>query len=422
MSMAVVMVIMLLGLAFLGLPISWALGISSYAAILAEGGFNVQIMAQKCVAGMNSFPMLAVPFFILSGDLMTAGGITRKLLNIAESLIGWVKGSVSIVCIVASCFFGAISGSAIATASAIGGMTIPDMLKDKYSREYAAAVTTAGAICGPLIPPSIGLIVYASMVSCSVKDLFIGTLIPGIIYGIILCLVAYWKACKRDYPTKPRATKQQILATIKNGFWAMLMPVLVLGSIFGGIATATEASALAVAYALFVGLFIHRDLKLKDLYKIFLNSCITTSTMFILFGTSEAVGWIIAVTNVSAFISSWIISVTTSKLLIIAFITVVGLIFGCLMDAVVAILIMTPVFIGLAGPLGYSTIEFGVIIVTLLMLGHITPPVGASLLLSNSIAGANIGGTIKEALPFFFVGLGIVILLWFCPILITLLI
>ncbi len=413
------MVILLLVLAFLGLPIAWALGISSYAAVLYDGSFNIQIMAQKCVAGMNSFPMLAVPFFILAGDLMTAGGITRKLLDIARALIGWVKGSVSIVCIVASCFFGAISGSAIATASAIGGMTIPDMLKDKYSREYAAAVTTAGAICGPLIPPSIGLIVYASIVSVSVNDLFLGTLIPGILYGFLLCCLAYFVARKRNYPTKPRASLKEILSVTKKGFWAILMPVLVLGSIFGGIATATEASALAVAYALIVGLFIHRDLKLKDLYQIFLGSCITTSTMFILFGTSEAVGWIIAVTNVSAAISNWIISFTTSRLLIIAFITIVGLIFGCLMDAVVAILIMTPVFINLAAPLGYTNIEFGVIIVTLLMLGHITPPVGASLLLSNSIAGANIAGTIKEAVPFFFVGLGIVILLWCFPILIT---
>lgn len=417
--MAAIMVILLLVLAFLGLPIAWALGISSYAAVLYDGSFNIQIMAQKCVAGMNSFPMLAVPFFILAGDLMTAGGITRKLLDIARALIGWVKGSVSIVCIVASCFFGAISGSAIATASAIGGMTIPDMLKDKYSREYAAAVTTAGAICGPLIPPSIGLIVYASIVSVSVNDLFLGTLIPGILYGFLLCCLAYFVARKRNYPTKPRASLKEILSVTKKGFWAILMPVLVLGSIFGGIATATEASALAVAYALIVGLFIHRDLKLKDLYQIFLGSCITTSTMFILFGTSEAVGWIIAVTNVSAAISNWIISFTTSRLLIIAFITIVGLIFGCLMDAVVAILIMTPVFINLAAPLGYTNIEFGVIIVTLLMLGHITPPVGASLLLSNSIAGANIAGTIKEALPFFCVGLGIVILLWCCPILIT---
>ena len=417
--MAAIMVILLLLLAFLGLPIAWALGISSYAAILYDGSFNIQIMAQKCVAGMNSFPMLAVPFFILAGDLMTAGGITRKLLDIARALIGWVKGSVSIVCIVASCFFGAISGSAIATASAIGGMTIPDMLKDKYSREYAAAVTTAGAICGPLIPPSIGLLFYAFIVSFSVYVLVLGTLIPGILYGFLLCCLAYFIARKRNYPTKPRASLKEIVSVTKKGFWAILMPVLVLGSIFGGIATATEASALAVAYALIVGLFIHRDLKLKDLYQIFLGSCITTSTMFILFGTSEAVGWIIAVTNVSAAISNWIISFTTSRLLIIAFITIVGLIFGCLMDAVVAILIMTPVFINLAAPLGYTNIEFGVIIVTLLMLGHITPPVGASLLLSNSIAGANIAGTIKEALPFFCVGLGIVILLWCCPILIT---
>lgn len=420
--MIVYLVVSLLLLSFLSLPIAWALGIAALGALLISGDYPLTIIAQRFISGMNSFSLMAIPFFILSGDLMTAGGLTKRLIDVARALVGWVKGSVSIVTIVAAMFFGAISGSSIATASAIGGMTIPEMLKDKYDRSYAAAVNTGAAACGMLIPPSIALIVYASITSISVRSLFIGTVIPGVLYGFLLCFTAYLIAKKRNYSTHERAGVKEIVRTLKSAIFAILMPVIILGCIFGGITTPTEASVIAVAYALVVGLFIHKDLKVADLPKIFYNTAITTSFMFMLIGASQAVSWIVAVSNVSNDLTNWIMAATSSKFLIILFITAVCIVLGCLMDAVCAILIITPVLYTLAGTLGYSPFEFGVILCTLLTLGHLTPPVGASLLLSNSIAKADMSKTIIDVAPFFLCGMIVVTLCWVFPTIVSFLI
>lgn len=420
--MIIIATVGLILLAFLGIPIAWALGISSIAAIQVGGVADFSIVAQKLIAGMDSFSLMAIPFFILAGNLMSGGGLTQRLLAIARTLVGWIRGSVSIISIVASMFFGAITGSAVATASSIGGMCIPEMIKEGYDKSYAAAVTTGAAICGPLIPPSIGLIVYASSTNVPVSDLFKGTLLPGILYGLLLCVVAVVIANKRQYVKHPRASLKEILASLKNGFWALLMPVIVLGSIFSGLTSPTEASVISVMYGLIVGMFIHKDLKFKDLKKIFLDSAMSTGIMFVVIGMSGTIGWLVAISNVSTTIANALITSGSSKILVILFIMIFGLILGCIMDVVAAILISTPVLYPMAEMIGYSGAEFGVIIITLLTLGHITPPVGASLLLSNDIAGANISKTIKEAVPFFLVGLSVVILLWIFPQIISILI
>lgn len=409
------LVISLLVLSFLGFPIAWALGISSVGAIVLDGTYPMIVVAQKFISGMNSFSLMAIPFFVLAGNLMSSGGITKSLLNIAKALVGWMRGSISIICIIASMFFGAISGSAIATASSIGGMTIPEMIREKYDRSYAAAVTTAAAICGPLIPPSIGLIVYASITSISVRELFLGTAVPGVLYGLVICAIAYAIACKRQYQKHERATIKELLCVFKEGAFAIIMPVIILGCIFGGITTPTEAFVIAVAYALIIGLFVQKDLKWSALPKIFYESAITTACMMILIGASKIVGWIFAVTNFSNDLVNWITGSLSSRVTIVAFVILIGLVLGCLMDVTCAILIITPVLYPLAETIGYSAVEFGVILVTLLTLGHLTPPVGASLLLANSIAEANITDTIKDVLPFFLGALACVILMFLFP-------
>lgn len=413
--MFIFVVVVLLVLSLAGMPIALALGIGSLGSILINGTIPLDVVSQKVITGMNSFSLLAIPFFILSGDLMSGGGLTKALMNIARKLVGWVKGSISIVSIVSSAFFGAVTGSAIATASAIGGMTIPEMIDDGYEPGYAAAVSTAGAILGPLIPPSIGLIVYASMTGASVQALFKGTLLPGIIFALVYCTICYYIAKKRNYKTRPKASWKEIFSAIYNGKWAILMPVIVLGCIFSGITTATEASVIAVAYSLIIGMFVHKDLKAKDLPKIFLNSAVSTAAMYLLIGFSNIVGWIIAITNVSVNLTNWILSISSSKWFIVSFITILGLILGCLMDVVAVILILTPILYSLVLSIGYTSIEFGVILCTLMMLGHITPPVGASLLLSNSIAKADIMSTVKESIPFLLASIILVILLWIFP-------
>jgi C4-dicarboxylate transporter DctM subunit len=413
--MFIFVVIVLLVLSIAGMPIALALGIGSLGSILIDGTIPLSVVSQKVITGMNSFSLMAIPFFILSGDLMSGGGLTRALMNIARKLVGWVRGSISIVSIVSSAFFGAVTGSAIATASAIGGMTIPEMIEDGYEPGYAAAVSTAGAILGPLIPPSIGLIVYASITSASVQALFKGTLLPGLLFALAYCSICYYIAKKRNYRTRPRAGWKEIFSAINAGKWAILMPVIVLGCIFSGITTATEASVIAVAYSLIIGMFVHKDLKVKDLPKIFLNSAVSTAAMYLLIGFSNIVGWIIAITNVSVGLTNWILSINSSKWFIVSFITILGLILGCLMDVVAVILILTPILYSLVLSIGYTPVEFGVILSTIMMLGHITPPVGASLLLSNSIAKADIMSTVKESIPFLLASIIMIILLWIFP-------
>lgn len=413
--MFIFVVIVLLVLSIAGMPIALALGIGSLGSILIDGTIPLSVVSQKVITGMNSFSLMAIPFFILSGDLMSGGGLTRALMNIARKLVGWVRGSISIVSIVSSAFFGAVTGSAIATASAIGGMTIPEMIEDGYEPGYAASVSTAGAILGPLIPPSIGLIVYASITGASVQALFKGTLLPGLLFALAYCSICYYIAKKRNYRTRPRAGWKEIFSAINAGKWAILMPVIVLGCIFSGITTATEASVIAVAYSLIIGMFVHKDLKVKDLPKIFLNSAVSTAAMYLLIGFSNIVGWIIAITNVSVTLTNWILSISSSKWFIVSFITILSLILGCLMDVVAVILILTPILYSLVLSIGYTPVEFGVILSTLMMLGHITPPVGASLLLSNGIAKADIMSTVKESIPFLLASIIMVILLWAFP-------
>ena len=418
-TLAVSAIVIFLVLAILGIPIGWALGISSLIAIFADGTFPLTVVPLRSIAGMNSFPLMAIPFFILSGNIMTQGGLTERLLDIARVMVGWVKGSMSIITIVGSCFFSLITGSAIATASAIGTMTIPEMIKEGYQRSYAAAVTAGAAITGLLIPPSIPLIVFASITGVSVRSLFVGTIVPGIIYSVAICFVAYFIARKHGYKTHTRRTLKEFWHTLKRGLLAIFMPIIVLGCIFAGLTTPTEASVIAVAYSLIITLFVYKGMTFAKLYKIFFDAAITTAVMFVLIGISMSLGWIIAVTNLANIIATWVLSITTSSFVIIAAVVIIGLLIGSMLDVLVAILILTPVMLPLANALDYSPIEFGVIFVTLMCLGHVTPPLAASMLLTNSIANANIGKTIVHALPFLIVGILLVILLFIFPQLIS---
>ena len=414
-EMAVIAIVLFVGFSIFGVPIGWSIGISSIIALTIDGTFPLTIVPMRSIAGMNSFALMAIPFFILAGNIMTGGGLTARMLDISRAMVGWVKGSISIICIVGSSFFSLITGSAIATASAVGGMTIPEMIKEKYDRSYAAAVAAGAAICGLLIPPSIPLIVYASITGISVRSLFVGTIGPGVLYTIGILVVAYLIARKRGYRTHERASMKVLMQVTKKGALAVLMPIIVLVCIFGGITTPTEASVIAVAYSLIVTCFVYKEMTLKKLYKIFYDSAITTAIMFIMIGISMSLGWIIAISNISNILASWILGVTYNQIAIIAMIMIIGLLFGSILDVNVAILILTPVLLPLAAALDYTPTEFGVIFVTLMCLGHVTPPVAASMLLTNTIAGANITKTIVQALPFLFVGICVVILSFIFP-------
>jgi C4-dicarboxylate transporter DctM subunit len=405
----------------LGVPIGYVLGISSMLALLYEGSLPLIVIPQKFFTGIDSFPIMAIPFFILAGNLMNVGGINKRIIDFCNSIIGWVTGSLAMVTVVASMFFAAISGSAVATVSAIGGLTIPAMKKEGYSSSFAGALAASAAVCGPIIPPSIPLIVYGAALSMSISDLFLGAVIPGIMLGVILCLVAYVISKKKQFPRHEKATIGQILKTARDGMWALLMPVVILGGIFGGLYTPTEASVIAVVYGLVVGAFIYKGLNFSNLYTVLADSAIGTATIMIILATSKVSSWIVVTSHLSEQVSTLILSLTDNKFVVLTLINLMLLIVGMLMEANAAIVILAPVLVPLVTKLGITPLQFGIVMVFNLCLGLLTPPVGATILIGNDIAGERIERTVVSAVPFFVAGLLILMLITFIPQLTTIL-
>ena len=417
--MAVILIVGILVFAILGVPIAFSLGISSMFALLFQGAVPLVVMPQKMFNGIDSFPILAIPFFILSGNIMTAGGLNKKIIDIANALLGWLSGSLAIVTVFASMFFAAISGSAVATVSAVGGTTIPGMKKEGYPAPFAAALASAAAVCGPIIPPSIALIVYGAALGMSISDLFIGALIPGVILGIVLSVLAFVISKKNNYPKHGKVSFSEIFDKTKKGFWALLMPLIILGGIFGGIFTPTEASVIAVVYTLVVGFFIYRNIKISDLPKILLDSAIGTSVIMIILAMSKITGWIIVASHLPTILANSILGFTTNKFIIILMVNFLLLIVGCLMEANAAIVILTPVLVPLMSSIGVSPLQFGIVMTFNLCLGLLTPPVGATILIGNDIAGERMEKTVVAAIPFFIAGLAVLMLISFVPALTT---
>ena len=413
--MSVVLIISLLALALLGVPIGFAIGISCLAALLFHGSLPLIAIPQKIFSGIDSFPILAIPFFILAGDLMSQGGLNKKIIDFANSIVGWITGSLAMVTVVASMFFAAISGSAVATVSAVGGVTIPAMKADKYKPSLAAAIASSAAVCGPIIPPSIPLIVYGAALGLSISDLFLGAVFPGIVLGLVLCAMSYILAKKTGARKGREFSVKTVAKTSKDGFWALIMPVIILGGIFGGIFTPTEASVVAVIFSLLVGLFIYKNLKLRNLYSIFANSLVSTSVIMIILATSKISSWIVVADHLPQALTSSVLGMAAGKIGIFILINCILLVIGCLMEANAAIVILTPVLVPLMTKLGMSPLQFGIVMTFNLSLGLLTPPVGATILIGNDLAGEKMEKTILSTIPFFLVGLIVLGFIIFVP-------
>lgn len=409
MSIGIILLAVLIVLVVLGVPVAFAIAVASICGILS-GDFELIAMPQKIFAGLDSFPMLAIPFFVLAGDLMTNGGINDRIMKFAAAIAGWIRGSLGIITVISSSIFAAISGSGTATVTAIGGMMIPSMKKKGYSPEFAAAIASSASILGPVIPPSIILIVYGNAVQFSVKDLFVGSALPGILLALSFVLVTYFKAKKLNLPVERRMDGQEIIHEVKSSMWALLMPVIILGGIFGGVFTPTEAAAVSVIYALLVGLFIYKDLKVRDLEGILVNSSITSAIMLLLVGCSKISSWALAVGNVPAAISGGILSITDNSIILLLIINVFLIVVGMFMEANVAVVIFTPILLPIVKACGMSVLTFGVMMCMNLCLGLLTPPVGLCAMLGNSIAETKLEKTLKECSTFLIVGIVILLL------------
>jgi tripartite ATP-independent transporter DctM subunit len=405
-------------LLILGVPISFSIGIATISTMLLsiKGGPALTTVAQRMATGLDSFALLAIPFFILSGQLMNRGGIARRLIDFAKVLVGMFPGGLAFVNTMAAMLFGSISGSAVATASAIGGFMVPTMKKEGYDLNYSAAVNLTSATTGLIIPPSNILIVYSlASGGVSIGALFVAGYFPGIAIGISLMVVAGVIAYRRKYPVSERVKIKDGILRFLDAVPSLFLIILVIGGIVAGYFTATEASAVAVLYSFILSVLIYREVKWKELPKILLESASTTAIVLLLVGTSMGMSWIFAYENIPQNTSAMLMALSSSKIVILLIINLFLLLVGIIMDITPAVLIFTPIFLPVVTQLGVDPIHFGIIMVLNLSIGLCTPPVGTVLFVGCGIAGTSIAQVIRPLLPLFLAMLVALFLVTFIP-------
>ena len=402
--MMIVSVITFLICLVIGIPVALALGLSSLSFLLLSKGIPLGIIAQRMFTGIDIFPFMAIPFFILAGELMNRAKITEKLVIFSDLCIGHFKGGLAHVNIVTSMFFAGITGSAVADTSAIGSMLIPAMKKKGYDADFSAAVTAASSVVGPIIPPSIPMVIYSLITGASVGALFLAGFFPGILLGLSLMVVTYIIAHKRNYKSSgKRAALSLILAALLKAIIPLLMPMIILVGILGGIFTATEASAVAVVYALLIGFFVYRNMKLKDLGPIFIATAKTTGVVFLVIATANIFNWLMAIENIPTKMALFFTTNISSKIVLLLVINVLLLFIGTFMDATAAMVITVPILIKITAPFGIHPVMLGAIVVLNLMIGLLTPPVGLCLFIAGNISGISLERTAKAVLPYLLV-------------------
>jgi len=391
---------MLFTLMFLGFPIGISTGLATATTMLIfTPDVSLQIIAQKAVSGLESFPLLAIPFFMYAGNLMGSGGISRRLVEFTESLVGAIAGGLALVTVLASSFFAALSGSAPATVSAIGSIMIPEMKKRGYATSFSAAVSACAGAIGVLIPPSIPFVVYSIVAKTSVGDMFIAGIIPGLMFSAGLMAVSYMICKKRGYVGKPKEQRKPLWPAFKEAIWALFAPLIILGGIYNGAFTPTEAAVVAVVYSAFVGKFIYKEMTLKDILEAAkLTGQLNGITMYGM-GFSMAFGFFLAFQAIPQALLESVLSLTTSKILILLLLNVFLLFLGCFMDNIAATIILTPVLLPLMTQLGIHPIHFGIFLTVNLSIGFVTPPFGVNLNVASALTKVQITTIAREAVP-----------------------
>ena len=405
----------------IGVPIAFAISIAAII-VLIKGDVNLLIVVQRMFAATDSFPLIAVPFFILAGDLLARGAMSKNLVTFAESLIGRIRGGLSVVSVISGMFFAAISGSGAATTAAVGATLIPELKKRGYREDSSAALIASAGCIGVVIPPSVPMVLYAVIADQSVTRLFKNGFLPGIMMGGILIIISIRQAYKYSYPRGTVFSLKNVWETFKQSIWGLLMPLIILGGIFSGYFTPSEAAAVAVVYSLLVSLLIYRDLTIKEIGKIMLGSAKTSAVIMIIIACSGIFGWVLANWKIPEAVARGILSISSDKYIVLFLISIIVLIAGVFMETSSAVILLTPVFLPLMRNLGIDLVHFGIIFTVGISIGMITPPVAINLFVGSSITGLPIERIAKAVLPYLF-GLIIVFLLYvYLPILIPALI
>jgi tripartite ATP-independent transporter DctM subunit len=409
----------LLGAMAIGMPIAFALLICGVALMHSLDIFDAQIVAQNIINGADSFPLMAVPFFMLAGEIMNKGGLARRIVNVAMTLVGHARGGLGYVAILASVILSSLSGSAAADAAALAALVVPMMVAAGHSKMYSAGLVSAGSVIGPVIPPSIGFILFGVVGGVSISKLFLAGIFPGLLLALGLCIAWWWVAKREDVKRQPRASGMQILRALLDGFWALMLPVIIVVGLRFGIFTPTEAGVVVAVYSLFVATCIYRELKLSDLYGVFLSAAVTTSVVMFLVAAALVSSWLITVAEITQQVVELLRPFMDNKILLMLVIMVIVVIVGTALDMTPTILILTPILMPVIREAGIDPVYFGVVFIINNSIGLITPPVGVVLNVVCGISNISMEDIIRGVWPFLLAQLGVLLMLVLFPWLVT---
>ncbi|MBG9942041.1 TRAP transporter large permease [Brevibacillus formosus] len=413
--MGTILFLTLLVLLILNVPIGVALGLSVVVVFMLEGNIPLLVVIQKMFNGTDSFPLMAIPFFLLAGKLMETGGISARLIRFANTIVGNLPGGLAIVAVMGCTFFAAISGSSAATTAAVGGILIPHMVKKGYNVRFSAALHATGGTIGVMIPPSVPMVLYGVAASASISDLFIAGIGPGILVAISLILYSYWISKKNGWGGGEKHTIKEIWEAFKDAILAILMPIIILGGIYGAIFTPTEAAVVAVIYGLVVGLFVYREIRWRDLGEIFAGSASMTAVIMLIIATANAFGYLMTRENIPQEIAQFMLGITDSTIITLLIINILLLILGTFMETAVTIILLTPILLPITNSLGIDPVLFGVIMVVNSAIGMLTPPVGINLLVAGNIAKLQNTEIERAVIPFLVIMIVDLMLITYIP-------
>ncbi len=399
--LTLVIFVVLVGLVMLGVPIFAAMGLTAAGTFVFLGeAFVLPIMAQRMYVATTGFTLLAIPFFILAGNLMNQGGITERVFAFARALVGHIQGGLGHVNVVASMIFSGMSGAAVADAAGLGLVEMKAMTENGYDKEFSAAITAASSTIGPVVPPSIAFVIYGSITGVSIVKLFMAGFVPGLLMGLALMVAVYFVSKKRGYPKDPKPTFRHIYKTFSESFLALLMPLIIIGGILGGIFTPTEAAVVASLYAFVIGGLVYKEIKLKDIPEIVWESIKQSVRVLFIIATAGFFGWMMIHQSIPEQVISGLTTITDNKYVLLAIIVMVLIILGCFLEGIAVMVITIPIFMKILEQYQIDPVQFGVVMVLCSMIGLLTPPVGMSLYAVATISGVPIGRLSRELFPY----------------------
>ena len=403
-------------LLILGVPIGYAIGISTLVNIVSFTNMPTMMIAQNSIAGVDSFPLLAIPFFMLAGNLMSSGGIAKRLVDFFQSFIGHITGGLGMVTIVVCMFFAAISGSAVATVSAVGAFMIPQMVNHGYSKGFSTALTAAAGTIGVIIPPSVPFVIYGVVSGASITQMFTAGFLPGILMGVALMIVCYIVSKKKGYKgNEERKSLKEIFRAFIDAFWAIMSPVIILGGIYAGIFTPTEAAVVSVVYSFIIGVFVYKELNLKEAYKAFRDAIVVNGATTFMVGLSTAFAALLTMEQIPMKIASFITSLSNNGIIILILINIFLIIVGMFIDNIPGTIILTPILLPIVLGLGMSPITFGIMLTMNLAIGFCTPPYGINLFVATAISKVGMSVLTKEIMKFILALIVVLMLVTFVP-------